>query len=157
MKRQEVEYEVATPDEVEPAISWARSMINRGLAGGEVVVIRLGRIRRTLEQNKFLWAMCADLSKQVKWHGQTLDKDDWKDLFTGSMRGQTPVPGIGGGVVFLGGGSSRLSVKQFSELIDMMQAFGAEEEVRWSKESKEAIEYARRSRGRKNQEPDQGG
>ena len=46
-------------------------------------------------------------------------------------------------IVYLGGGSSKLNKHQFSELIEMIWAFGAEQGVEWSGQSHEAIEYAR--------------
>lgn len=122
-------------------VRWAQDMAERGLAGGPVEC-RLGRPRRTLDQNAKLWPMCQDIASQVEWHGMKLSKEDWKDLFTGSLKGQTPMPGINGGVVFIGGGSSKLTVRQFADLIESMYAFGSEQGVLWSEKSKEARQWA---------------
>jgi len=143
VKRPEIEYEVRDAIYIEPALEWCRRMIAKGLESGKPVVVRLGRERRSLNQNAYLWAMCTDVSQQVEWHGQRLSKDDYKDLFIGSWRGQTPVPGINGGVVFIGGGSSKLNKYQFAEVIESIQAFGADHDVKWSGMSRDAIEYAR--------------
>ena len=142
MKRPEIEFEIHDSGYIDAAKEWLDRMARKGLPAGPVFV-RLGRARRTLLQNKYLWAMCGDVSNQVKWQGVTLQKHEWKDLFMGSWRGQTPVLGIHGGVVYLGGGSSKLDKYQFSELIEMIQAFGADKKVVWSQGSWDAIKYAR--------------
>ena len=143
--RTEVEHEVREIDGIPSALAWADQMARKGLQRGPVVV-RLGRPRRTLDQNKKLWPMCTDVSQQVEWHGQKLSKEDWKDLFVGSLKGQTPIPGINGGVVFIGGGSSKLSIRQFCDLIESIYAFGSDRGVIWSERSKEAIQYAQSRR-----------
>ena len=145
MKRLEIEYEVPDAKSVPAAMAWAEAMTLKGLAGGPVV-IRLGRPRRTLDQNRKLWPMCTDIAVQVQWHGQTLSKEDWKDLFTGSLKGQTPLPGVNGGVVFVGGGSSKLNVREFCDLIESIYAFGSEYGVTWSEKSQDAIDYAKARR-----------
>lgn len=143
--RQEVEQEIRGREQIPSALSWASLMVERGLQRGPVVM-RLGRPRRTLDQNRKLWPMCQDVAHQVEWHGQLLSKEDWKDLFVGSLRGQTPMPGINGGVVFIGGGSSKLSVRQFVDLIESIYAFGSDHGVIWSERSKEAIQFAKSRR-----------
>ena len=150
MKRPEIEFEIRDASYIEAALEWADRMARKGLQSGKPVIVRLGRARRTLLQNAYLWAMCTDVARQVQWHGQWLSKDDWKDLFMGSWRGQDPIPGINGGVVFIGGGSSKLNKTQFAEVIEMIQAFGADHEVRWSGQSRDAIEYARSVREAQN-------
>ena len=145
MKRQEIEYEIHEADRIPAALAWAEAYARKGLPGG-AVVLRMGRPRRTLDQNKKLWPMLTDISRQVQWHGQWLSKEDWKDLFTGSLQSQTPLPGINGGVVFIGGGSSKLSIRQFCDLIEFIYSFGGERGVQWSEKAKEAIDFAKARR-----------
>jgi hypothetical protein len=52
---------------------------------------------RSLEQNKKLWAMLGEVSRQVEWYGQKLSAFDWKDIFTASLRKARVVPGIEAG------------------------------------------------------------
>ena len=151
-KRQEIEHEIHEAESIPSSLAWVEAMTLKGLAGGPVV-IRLGRPRRTLDQNRKLWPMCTDVARQVEWHGQQLSKEDWKDLFVGSLKGQTPIPGINGGVVFIGGGSSKLNVRQFCELIESIYAFGSEHGVIWSERSKEAIDYAKARRDGRGAKP----
>jgi len=90
------------------------------------------RDTRSNEQNKKMWAMLNDLSKQVVWHGQTLTAEDWKHVLTGSLVGQRAVPGVDGGVVMLGKSTSKMTIEQMTELIEYMYWFGAEQDVEWS-------------------------
>ena len=141
-RRPEIEFEIKSAEYIDAAKEWLDRMARKGLPAGPVFV-RLGRARRTLLQNRLLWACITDVANQVEWNGQRMSRDDWKNLFMGSWRGQTPIPGINGGIVYLGGGSSKLTKQQFSEVIEMIWAFGAEHGVEWSGRSHEAIEYAR--------------
>lgn len=92
------------------------------------------RDTRSNEQNRKMWAMLTDLSKQVEWCGQWLTPEEWKDLLTASLTGQKAVPGIEGGMVMLGRRTSRMTIEQMTELIEYMHWFGAEHDVEWSEE-----------------------
>jgi hypothetical protein len=87
---------------------------------------------RSVIQNARLWAMLTDVSEQVDWHGQKLAKEDWKHVFSASLKQQRAVPGLDGGFVVLGQSTSRMTVREMSDLIELMLAFGAEHDVKWS-------------------------
>lgn len=89
---------------------------------------------RSGEQNRRLWAMLGDVSDQVNWYGQKLQPEEWKDVFSASLKRQAVVPGIDGGFVVLGMRTSKMSIKAMSELIELMFAFGAQPEhpVHWT-------------------------
>lgn len=106
-------------------------LVNRGLKGGPVL-ITLGREKRNADQNAKLWAMLTDISRQVDWYGEKLSPEDWKHVFTAGLKKQKAVPGIDGGFVVLGISTSKMKKGEFSELIELIYAFGAEREVRWS-------------------------
>ena len=98
--------------------------------------------RRSLSQNDKLWALLADISDQVQWpvdgEMQWLTREDWKTILTaGLKREQRIAKGIWGGFVMLGHPTSRMTKAEFSELIELIQAFGAEHSVRWSDEPSE--------------------
>lgn len=38
--------------------------------------------KRSNPQNRLMWALLQDVSRQVLWHGERLAPEDWKDLFT---------------------------------------------------------------------------
>ena len=87
---------------------------------------------RSLEQNRKMWAMLAEVSEQVNWHGHYLSAEDWKHIFTASLKKQRAVPGIDGGFVVLGQSTSKMTIAEMSELIELMHAFGAEHNVRFT-------------------------
>ena len=53
---------------------------------------------RSLEQNAMMWARLNQLSDAVKWDGETLSANEWKDLLTACLRKQKVVRGIEGGL-----------------------------------------------------------
>ncbi|MFP1891065.1 recombination protein NinB [Lonsdalea quercina] len=99
---------------------------------------------RSLEQNARLWATLRDISDQVVWHGRKMDSESWKCVFTAALKKQETVPGIEGGFVVLGRSTRNMRVSEMSDLIELMNAFGAEHGVRWSEDSRQAIEWSRR-------------
>lgn len=88
--------------------------------------------RRTTGQNALMWALLRDISDQVEWHGEKLTRKDWKWVFTAAVRRQRMVPGIDGGMVFLGEPTSGMSRAEMADLIEMIYAFGAEHGVEWT-------------------------
>lgn len=87
---------------------------------------------RSQEQNRRMFAMLTDVSRQVVWHGQKLSKEEWKDVFTAALKRQKVVPGIDGGFVVLGSSTSRMTVAEMGELMELMEAFGAQQDVRFT-------------------------
>ena len=77
--------------------------------------------------------MLADVSKQVEWYGKKLSPDDWKHVFTAGLRKLDVVPNLDGtGFVALGMHTSRMSVREMSDLIELISAFGSERRVAWT-------------------------
>lgn len=87
---------------------------------------------RSLSQNARMWAMLGDISRQVDWYGQKLADHEWKDVLSAALKKQKAVPGIDGGFVVLGARTSKMTIRQMTELMDLMEAFGAEHGVRFS-------------------------
>lgn len=86
--------------------------------------------KRTLEQNSLMWVMLTKVAEQVVWYGQKLSAEDWKDVFTASLRKARVVPGINSGsFVPLGMRTSDMSKDEMGALIDLIDAFGAEHGV----------------------------
>ena len=86
---------------------------------------------RTLEQNSLLWPVLGEISKQVKWYGEYLTDENWKDVLTAALKKEKIVPGINGGFVVLGQRTSKMNKKDFSELLELSFAFGAQHDVRF--------------------------
>jgi len=96
------------------------------------VEIKEKKTTRNIEQNARMWAMLTDISEQVVWHSQKLSKESWKDMLTASLKRQTVVPSIdGGGFVVIGAHTSKMSVKDMAELIELAMAFGTQRGVKW--------------------------
>ena len=88
--------------------------------------------QRTSQQNKLMWSMLKDISKQVVWHGLTLSAEEWKWVFSAAVRHQKMVPGITGGMVLLAFPTSGMSIQELSDMLDIMGAFGNERGVDWT-------------------------
>lgn len=97
-------------------------------------VIEIKEPTRSLDQNAKLWPMLQDISSQVEWYGQALTDDEWKDVFTAALKKQKVVPGLDGGFVICGQRTSKMPKREFSDLIELMYAFGAEHNVKWSEQ-----------------------
>lgn len=82
---------------------------------------------RNLEQNALLWALLADVSEEVVWHGRKLSPEAWKHIFTSSLKRQDVVPGLDGGFVVLGLSTSQMSKAEFSDLIELIHVFRAQQ------------------------------
>lgn len=99
--------------------------------------VTVGPVSRSLDQNSLLWPLLTDIARQVRWPVDgdlvLLAEEDWKDLFTAALRrNQRMARGLEGGVVMLGSRTSRMNKAEFSDLIEMIYAFGAERGVVWS-------------------------
>lgn len=91
---------------------------------------------RNDEQNDKMWAMLTDIAKQVTWYGKTYNKDQWKDILTGSFKSCEFVPNTeGSGFVAIGLSTSKMGKKKFSEFIEFIRAFGDTQMVKWSNEN----------------------
>jgi hypothetical protein len=88
------------------------------------------------------------VSRQVEWHGRKLTSESWKHIFTAALIKQDVVPNLSGdGFVVLGQSTSKMTVRQMRDLIELIHAFGAERAVIWGDESRLAMEWASRFGG----------
>ncbi len=99
---------------------------------GRRVVVEVREETRSLAQNARLWAMLADISRQVDWYGQKLTPDEWKDVFSAAMKRTKVVPGLDGGFVVCGQSTSKMTIAEMSEMQTLMEAFGSERCVRFT-------------------------
>jgi hypothetical protein len=113
--------------------AWAKPR----LLQGRRVTLSVAEEKRSLPQNKLMWALLSDLSRQVVWHGQKLTKEEWKDMCTAALKRQKVVPGIDGGFVVLGSSTSRMTVAEMTEMIDFIHSFGVQQGVEFSDVSSE--------------------
>lgn len=93
---------------------------------------------RSVEQNKKLHACLNDIANQVEHAGMKWGVTVWKRLCTAAWlreRGANiqMIPAIDGkGIDVLYEPTSKLSMRKCAELIEWVQAFGAEHDVKWS-------------------------
>jgi hypothetical protein len=114
------------------AVSWCQKA-----PGGTRIEFK--RAKRSIPQNSLLWARLTDISQQVEWYGQKLAPDDWKDMFTASLRKARVVPGLDpGSFVLLGLHTSDMSKDEMTMLLDLIDAFAAERGVTWHWEEQAA-------------------
>ena len=99
---------------------------------GHRLRLSVKRETRSSEQNARMWAMLEDVARQVVWHGRKLLKEDWKHIFSAALKQQDAVPGINGGFVVLGQSTSKMTVAQMGELMELIEAFGAQNDVHFS-------------------------
>lgn len=118
---------------VERATRWLKAM----LIAGHKMRLEAGKATRSSEQNAAMWAMLTDISRQLEWpvNGKMakLDPEDWKHIISGGLtREQRIAQGINGGWVVLGQRTSKMTKAEMSELLELIQAFGAQHGVKFS-------------------------
>ena len=106
------------------------------LSSPDGYIVRISEMTRNLEQNAKMRAMLGEVSAQVDWYGQKLTGEEWKDVFSASLKRQKVVPGLDGGFVVCGQRTSKMGKAEFGELIELIAAFGAERGVKFGDEGK---------------------
>ena len=98
------------------------------------------QVKRSLPQNDRMWAMLTDVSRQATHHGIHLTPDDWKLLFLDALgRELRCVPNLDNdGFVNLGRSSSKLSVEEMTNMIELIFAYGAKHGVVFQDEANAA-------------------
>lgn len=90
--------------------------------------------KRSIEQNDRMWAMLTDVATQKTHAGRRFTTDQWKVLFMHACGRETQfLPALNGGAfVPYGQSSSDLSVSEMTELMDFIEAWGAQNGVVFS-------------------------
>lgn len=96
------------------------------------LIVEVKEATRSTEQNARMWAMLSEVSNQVVWHGRKLTPEEWKHVFTASLKRQDVVPGLDGGFVVLGQSTSKMGVREMGDLMELISAFGAQQGVKFS-------------------------
>ena len=107
-------------------------LLKSHLMAGRRMVLELRSEKRSDPQNRRMWAMLSDISRQVDWYGTKPSAEDWKHILSASLKKQRVAPGIDGGFVVLGLSTSKMTKAEMSELQTLMEAFGADKGVRFS-------------------------
>lgn len=108
---------------------WVKAMT----AAGNRIIVEARKQTRSTEQNSRLWAMLTEISQQVDWYGKKLTPDDWKHIFSSSLKKLEVVPNLDGtGFVALGLSTSKMTKSEMCDMQTLMEAFGAEHGVKFA-------------------------
>ena len=119
------------PVQAHQALSTAWRHAKAWLMAGHRLTLEVRPEKRSDAQNRRLWAMLADISAQVDWYGQKLTSEEWKDVLSASLKRTKVVPGLDGGFVVCGQSTSRMTRAEMCELQELMEAFGAQQGVKF--------------------------
>lgn len=109
----------------------ARAWVERAPPGTRVT---FQATKRSVPQNDRLWAFLSEIAAQKTWHGVRLSAADWKLIFMDALKRELRiVPNLDGtGFVNLGRSSSDLSKEEFSDLLELVMAWGVEQGIRFN-------------------------
>lgn len=95
-------------------------------------VVTIKEEARNLDQNARLWASLSDISRS-KPEGRCHTPEVWKCLFMNALGYQSRFEmGLDGQPFPVGFSSSRLSKREFADLITIVQEYGDRHNVAWS-------------------------
>lgn len=95
-------------------------------------VVKVSAATRSLEANAKMWAMLSDISR-AKPEGRMHTPEVWKCLFMNALGHETAFEmGLDGRPFPIGFQSSRLTKAQMSDLIELIYAWGAQHNIKWS-------------------------
>ena len=107
-----------------------RLLLSLPIDADKPFVMQIKAKTRSLEQNAKLWACLTDVSQQVNWHGRKLSPESWKCVFSASLKAQDVLPNIDGtGFVVMAQSTSNMTIKEMVDLIELIHAFGAQNNV----------------------------
>jgi len=114
--------------------------VNTIAAAPDGARVEVKAARRTLDQNSKLWAMLSDIAMQLPWDGKKRTPDTWKFLFLDALKREMEILSNldGTGFVNIGRSSSDLTKQEMSDLIELMNEFGARHGVVFGDEAKAA-------------------
>jgi hypothetical protein len=136
--KRELEFSIERENQIAIAQHWVGRVASRGLPGGPVVV-RLGRERRTLDQNAHIHPVVRVIKNHMEAHGAPKRNEYWwRYYLLGKFAGQeiTPDPDGSGQFIVINNavGTSDLRKDKAAEFIDWAYAFGADVGVDWEAE-----------------------
>ena len=98
-------------------------------------VVEVRDVTRTDEQNRLLWPCLKAFETQATIRGQTFRDHQWKSIFLEALgHEQDMLPSLDGSRWFAAGlRSSKLGKRQFSDLLELIQAEAAQRGVEWER------------------------
>lgn len=109
--------------------AYAKRLIDEAPVGA---IVTVSEATRSLEQNAKLWAQIGDISR-AQPEGRRHTAETWKCLFMHACGHETQFAmGLNGEPFPVGFRSSKLTVRQMSDLIEFIYWYGAQHGVVWS-------------------------
>jgi hypothetical protein len=105
--------------------------------------------KRTTDQNRKMWPMLTDFSRQVDWPHTVngnwviakMPPMSWKAVLTAAFEGEmTMAQGWEGGTVMIGASTSNYGIRKFADFITWLYAAGSERGVGWSESSMRVVD-----------------
>lgn len=94
------------------------------------IEVRILEHKRSNVLNAKMWAVLAQL-EPIDWYGNRLDKDEWKDVITASLKRLKVVPGIDGGFVVCGQSTRNMPNKDICDVIEVAYSLGSSRGIRF--------------------------
>ena len=114
----------------------AYSYIRQAPAGTRV---EFKAIKRSLPQNDLMWAMLTDIAAQKEHHGRKFPPEVWKALFLHGLQKEIClIPTLDGTTLLPLTRTSDLSREEMTALIDFIQCWAAQNNVRFSQQAEVA-------------------
>ena len=93
------------------------------------VEIKPYRATRSAEANRLLWAIYNDIAQQVVMNGRRFSADCWHEYLAGLFLGKTDMRLPNGEIVTRRVSTASLNVEEFSNYVDRVSAWGADQGV----------------------------
>ena len=123
---------LVNPQQAHAAVTALYQTLKPHLMAGHEFSLSVKPKTRSLAQNARFWALLGEVSAQVVWHGRKLTPEEWKHVFSASLKRQDVVPGLDGGFVVLGQATSKMTIAEMGDLMELISAFGAQQGVRFT-------------------------
>lgn len=117
--------------------------------------VTIAEPKRSTEQNARMWALLTDVSDQVGWRmarwrgdrclqvgayvpltdepdAKRLTPEQFKAVLSAALTRPQLFAGVDGGIVQEAARTSRMTKKELSDLMTLIEAFGADRGVRWT-------------------------
>jgi hypothetical protein len=96
---------------------------------GWILTFQKIKDRRRTAQNRRYWAILHEISEQLLVNNQMLSADTWHEWAKRRFIGAREIPLPDGEVIYLGMSSTELSVAEFSDYMQMLEAWAIEKNV----------------------------
>jgi hypothetical protein len=76
-----------------------------------------------------MWALLHKFADRATFHGQKLDEEEWKNLFSAGLKQQRVMPGLYGGFVVMPVSTKKMEKGDHADMCDLMYAYAADHDI----------------------------